>query len=380
MVEFEPTEEQKLMIDTVHNFAEAEIREKMRDFENQENIDEEIMKKFVELGLALIEFPEEVGGQGLSLMDRILISEELAWGDPGVARALMKLLPAGYYIEQFASMEQAKKYLKKYATEYKGGIAAAIVEEPYHFDPAHFSTSVKKSGDKYIITGKKLLVDFADSADYIVVSAVEENKTGWEGLNLFIVENNDAVKKVKRADKLGLRAVPTYTVEFENLEAGEESLLSGAEDIKRAYITATGKWHLLLTALSIGASRAAFEYSAKYSTERKAFGQPISQFQALAFMVADMATNIDATRLLLWKAVKELDRGNLPEEDISLAVLQSIESGFLATNSSVQILGGHGFIQDHPAEKWMRDVRTISNYIGPQHSFVEIAGKEILEK
>lgn len=379
MVDFEPTEEQKLMIETIHDFASSEIRENMREYEKEEDLDDEIRKKFAELGLHLLEFPSEVGGQNLSFLDRVLLSEELAWGDPGVARALMNLLPAAYFIQYFATAEQAKNILPSLSISEKGGIATALYEELSHADPLQFKTRAKKSGKKFIISGKKVLVDFANNSKYVLIGAMEEGSSGWEGLRFFLVENDERVKKVSKTDKLGLRATPTYTVEFENLEVEEDSLLRGAEDLKKTYNLAISKWNLLLASLSVGASRAAFEYSAKYSKERNAFGQPISQFQAISFMVADMATLIDSSRLLLWKAAREIDKGNADSIDVPLALLQTMEAGFLATSSSVQILGGHGYIQDHPVEKWMRDVRTISNYIGQPFTFINSAGEEIIK-
>ncbi len=361
-ISFEIGKELEAIKEEVHRFAEKEIRPRLREFERNGDITEEFRKRFVELGLNAIDYPEEYGGSGLGLIGAAVIIEELAWGDIGAALALLNGPGlVGYAILELGNENQKRKYLSFFLNPYGYNVRCAfcLLEHQPDFTIENMQTVATSVDGGYLLTGTKFFLMNGDSADFYIVFARIEGKSGIEA---FVIEKETTgLRTGKVHEKLGLNSVPTADIILDGCRVPKENLLNGASEFGKALERVFIREQIISTALMVGCARAASEYAFKYAFERKAFGVPIYQHQGLSFMMAEMATEVDASRWILWQAAWAFDKG---KEEAPLlagkAFSQSKGMSSKITSDAVQILGGHGFIQDHPVEKWMRDTKTLS--------------------
>lgn len=361
MYSFEPSEEQKMLVEAVNRFAANDLRPAAREADEGSELSQKLLDKGWELGVLQASVPEAYGGFGdRSAVTGVLAAEELAYGDLSAAFAIgtpalfaMPILIAG-------SESQKKQYLPPVvATEWRP-FTSALVEYDLDFDPQALRTTAICQGNRYIINGEKAFVPFASEASAFLVYANLEGQT--QG---FIVPAGCAGLAIStdREKLMGLRALPLSRVRLEGITVDAESRLGGPEGHDFRPVLAS--MQVAQAAAAVGVARAAFEYSRDYAKEREAFGVKIAQKQAVAFMLAEMRTELEAIRLLTWEAAWKLDDAQ-PDAftDAYLASVGAMDMAMMVTDRAVQILGGHGYIRDHPVEMWMRHGRGFSAFTG----------------
>ena len=360
MYSFEPSEEQRMLIDAAQRYATNDLRPAAHEADETGLLPPALIEKGWELGVLQASIPESFGGFGEhSALTGALAAEELAYGD--LAGALAAMAPATYALPiLLAGTEEQKKRLLPPVIEAQWKpYVAAFVEPHYDFDPSAMHTKAEREGEGYVLGGEKAFVPFADTARSFLIFASLEGKT--QG---FIVPAGAAGLKVgERECLLGLRGLPTFRLRLEGVRVGAEGRLGGEAGHDPAPLLAAT--NVAVAAIAVGLSRAAYDYALAYAKDRQAFGAPIAQKQAIAFGLAEMATEIEAIRLLVWEAAWKLDQG---KEDAAktayLALIGASDMAMMVTDRAVQYLGGHGYIREHPVELWMRNGRGIPAFAG----------------
>jgi len=359
MVNFKPTEEQELVRDTMASFAREVLRPAAREADEKNEMPEGVVEHGWELGLVQSGIPEIFGGFGdaRSAVTGALLLEELGYGD--VALALHLLTPRLFTIPLVVagSEEQQKTWLPRFVgPEFRVG-TAAFVEPRWDFDPTALTTRADRQGGDWVITGRKCLVPLAAAAEAILVYA-----TTADGLAAFIVEKGASGLGVgERERNMGIKALATHPVALDQVRVPDTARLGSTETNLQALIDAS---RVAVAALAVGVSRAAFEYARDYAKERRAFGVAIAQKQALAFKLADQAIEIDAMRLLTWEAASKIDSGQPATREAALLKHYVSGSALGITDNAVQVLGGHGYIREHPVELWLRNARGFASFDG----------------
>jgi acyl-CoA dehydrogenase len=346
-VGFQLTEEQVALRDTLHDFAETVVRPAARTCETAGATSEEIAAGAHEIGVAA-PVPEEYGGGGtFDAVTYCIAAEELAWGNPGIAYQVLGSGLAAIVVGLAGTDEQKSRYLPAFAESKPPSTFVALGEKFAAGDLDSLATNI--DGDK-VVGDKYGVLNAADAPLGVVVGR------GSDGLGAAIVEGG-SYAIVRPEDKMGLEAAPTWVVRFETVG----SPLPNGRALDRAIL-----WSKLLTgAVAVGCARASYEHAAHYATEREAFGKPIGSFQAISFKIADMAIAVDAARLAVWHAAWKLDRSDAALYDVVEANAQALTAAVHCGDDSVQVLGGHGYIKDHPVEMWFRDAVTLSVFDAP---------------
>lgn len=366
-VNMELTEEQKQFQELAHMFAENEIRPVAPKYDESEEFPWEVIEKGSKLGLMSYAFPEEYGGAGAtSSLTGAIISEELSWGCAGIATAMGGTGLCATPILLSGNEAQKSKYLKILSDTRSLHLGAYAITEPNAgSDVAAMKTSAKKVSGGYLLNGTKHFITNGGLADIYSTFATLDPKMGVDGICAFIVEKDfPGVKGGKKERKMGIRASHTAQVHFENVFIPEENRL-GEEG--EGFLTAMRTFEHTrpqVAALAIGVARAAFEFALDYSMQREQFGRQIAKFQSIGFMLADMATEIDAARLLTWRAAWMLDQGRPVNKEASMAKVFAGDTAMKTTTDALQILGGVGYTRDYPVEKWMRDAKIMQIYEG----------------
>jgi alkylation response protein AidB-like acyl-CoA dehydrogenase len=360
MYSFDPSEEQKMLIDSVHRYAVDDLRNAARDADEQKILPQNLIEKGWELGYLQASIPEEYDGFGEhSTVTGVLAAEEMAYGD--LAGALAVMTPGLFAIPILlvGSETQKKLYIPPVIEMEWKPFTAALMENRFDFDPYELHTTADLKGDEYILTGEKAYVPYADVAESMIVYANLNGES--QG---FIVSNGvEGLKVGGRQDLLGLHSLPLYTVQLDGVKVSRDNRLGGVDGHDFAVIIDSAR--TALAALAVGVSKAAFEYSRDYAKERDVFGVKVAQKQAIAFMLAEMATEIEAIRLLIWEAAWMIDNNKSDaSKNAYLAMMGASDMVMMVTDRAVQILGGHGYIREHPVEMWMRNGRGFSTFDG----------------
>lgn len=360
MFSFTPTEEQKMLIEAINRYATQDLRAKAHDADEECHLPESLVEKGWELGYLQASIPEEYGGFGeRSAVTGVLAAEEFAWGD--LAGTLAVLTPSLFAIPVLlaGSEEQKLQYLPPVIEAEWKPYTAALIEPSFDFDPKELRTKAVLQGDEYIINGEKVFVPYADQFEGMIVYADLEGVTQ----GFIVPKGTSGITVGDRQKLMGINAFPVFRVRFEDLRVPAENRLGGIDG--HAFDPILDASRVAMAAMAVGLSRAAFEFSRDYAKEREVFGVKVAQKQAIAFMLAEMATEIEAIRLLTWEAAWMLDRG---KEDASkhayLALTGAMDMAMMVTDRAVQILGGHGYIREYPVELWMRNGRGISTFNG----------------
>jgi alkylation response protein AidB-like acyl-CoA dehydrogenase len=357
-VDFRLTDEQQLLRQSVREFAESEIRPHVREWDDAQRFPSELVPKLAALGLMGVQFPEEYGGSGMSAIDYCLCIEELARVDPSVALSVAAhngLGPA--HIAMFGDTAQKTRWLVPLAKGEKLG-AWALTEPNAGSDAAGTRTIATRDGDHWVLNGSKTFITHGASADVMVVMASTDRSRGAKGISAFVVERGmKGFSAGRKEDKLGMRASETTEVHFEQCAVPADHRLGeeGQGFIQALQVLDAGR--IGIAALSVGLAQGAFEAARQYALGRRQFGQPIASFQAIQWKLADMATRIEAARLLTYRAAYLKDQGKRTTLDSAMAKLYASEAAVRAAEESVQIHGGYGFVKDYPAEKFFRDVK-----------------------
>jgi alkylation response protein AidB-like acyl-CoA dehydrogenase len=365
MVNFQPTEEQQLIRDTVASFAQEQMRPVAHEADESGQIPGSLIQQAWELGLVQSTIPEAFGGAGeaASAVTGALVCEELAWGDLSLA---LHILAPRLVIQPLLTLgtpEQQQQVLPTYAgTTFTAG-TAALMEPRFGFDVNELATTATRHNGDFVLNGAKCYVPLAADAQHILVYA-----RGDEGTAAYLVPRGTPGLTVAEREKhMGLKALATHELVLENCR------LPASSQVKGALAPLLNRSRVALASLAVGVARAAFEYARDYAKERRAFGVAIAQKQAIAFMLAEMATEIDAARLLTWEAAWKIDAGqDTPTDSMvsgatreaCLAKNYTAAMALKVTDNAVQILGGHGYIRDHPVEMWLRNARGFATFEG----------------
>ena len=360
MYSFEPTEEQKMLIDTVSRFAHSNLRPVSHDADEEGHLPLSIIKKGWELGVLQASTPETYGGFGdHSALTGVLAAEEMAWGD--LAGSLAVMVPGLFSVPILlaGSEEQKSEYLPPIVEGDWSPYTAAIIENQYDYDPNDLRTTAQIDGDSFILTGEKSYVPFANEAKIMLVFASLDGQT--QG---FIIPNGiSGINIGERQKLLGINALPVFPVKFSDVRIPKVNRLGGVNG--HDFSTILASYWLAMSALALGVSKAALDYAIDYAKDRDVFGMKVAQKQSIAFMLAEMATEIEAIRTLVWEAAWMFDTGKEEAyKEAYLAHTGAADMAMMVTDRAVQILGGHGYIREHPVEKWMREGRSFSSIVG----------------
>ncbi len=355
MISFKLTDEQEVVREALHDFADQAMRPIARDADEESKIPEEFLAQSWELGLVSTQLPEAYGGGGeaRSPVTNAVVLEELAWGD--AALAIAATAPAGFAfaVADQGSEEQKRELLPLFCQESFHAAALALVEPGPVFDPAHPRTVAEPKDDGFVLSGAKCLVPLGDSASHFLVLARNE-----QGRDAFIVPREAEGLGISEPEKnLGLRGLHTATLELERVFVPASARLGGEAgcDVQRLLNGSRAA----LAAVMTGLSRAALEFCVPYAKERRAFGQFIAQKQAIAFRLADMHIETESQRWLTWQAASQLEQGRDATVASHQARAYAAEKSMWIADHGVQVLGGHGFIREHPVEMWYRNARTL---------------------
>ena len=360
MISFSPSEEQQMIVNMVKQVATDEFRKVYREADESGEIPSHIVDTVWQMGFIASGIPEEHNGLGgeHSAITGSLIAEELAWGD--LSMAMHSLCPAlvAYPVLEMGTAEQRSKYLPAFCADKYKPATAALIEPRFNFDPCALSATACLNGNDYVVSGEKCYVPLAADADLLLVYAAENGST--QG---FILDKSASGLEIGEREKnMGVKALPTYEVTLKDCHIPRENRLGGEDGCDFNRIMNCSR--VALSAMAVGVARAAFEYSRDYAKERVAFGEPIASRQTIAFMLAEMAIEVDATRLMTWEAAWKLDRKEDATREASLVKTYADDMVLMVTDRGVQILGGHGYIREHPVELWLRNGRGFATFDG----------------
>lgn len=349
-----PTEDQQMFCDAVARLATDLVRPAAASADVACETPAELLQQIHELGLTHFAIPEEFGGAASerSSLTQALVAEQLAHGDMSIALAALAPMSVINALVDFGTPEQQAKYLPKFAKDTFFPAALAITEAQPMFNPNELKTIATSTAKGVVISGEKTLVPLAASAEIILVAA---NLTG-QGPRLFLVDRRQKGVTVKASPAMGLRGASLGTVKLNKVRVSSDNILAGDRfDYAKLQTQSQVAW----AALATGCSQAVLDYVIPYVNERKAFGEPISHRQAVAFLVANMGIELEGLRLMMLRAASLLDQGDASQA-ARLAHYQAIDKGMEIGSNGVQLLGGHGFTKEHPAERWYRQLRGLS--------------------
>ena len=378
MIDFSLTEEQKALQEMSREFSEKEMKPNAAKYDKGEEFPEEVMKKAFEVGFLTCTIPKEFGGGGLSELDTVIISEELAAGCAGMYTTMMVNALAYTPVILYANDEQKKKFLIP-QTEKMSFASFCLTEREAGSDAGSLKTKAIKNGDEYIINGSKCFTSNGAIASWYVVFALTDPEKGARGISAIIVpRETSGVSVGKIEDKMGHRASNTAEIYFEDVRVPAENLLAKEGlgfiiamktlDHTRAPVGAAG----------VGVARAAMEYAVDYAKTRIQFGRPIALFQNTAFKIAQMAADIDAARHLVWRAAWLMDNNMPCGKESAMAKMYGSDVAMKVTTEALQILGGYGYMKDYPMEKLMRDAKLLQIYEGTNEIQRLVISREVI--
>jgi acyl-CoA dehydrogenase len=381
MVSFELSDEQREIRDWVHSFAEKEIRPFAHQYDESEEFPWPIVKKAAEVGLYGVEFLQQMYGDSTGIMPA-LVAEELTWGCAGIALAIQGTgLPIAAIFSQGTPEQIATWIPACFGTVEKPALGAFAVTEPEAgSDVSAMKTRAVRKNGEWVINGQKIFITNGGIADVHVVVAAVEPELGTRGQASFVVgPGTKGLRMGKKEKKMGIRASHTAEVLLEDCTIPAENVLGGVEKLEARLARAREGTHSrssvalktfelsrpIVGAQALGIARAAFEFALAYAKERKQFGRALIENEAIAFMLADMATEIEATRALIWRALWEgRNGGEFKKAEGSMAKLKAGEVAVKVTEQAIQICGGYGYIRDFPVEKWHRDAKIYTLFEG----------------
>jgi acyl-CoA dehydrogenase len=364
MIEFQLTEDQVALQDMAREFAEKEMRPKAATYDQGHEFPEPVMRKAFEVGFLTCTVPAEYGGGGLKDLETAIISEELAWGCAGMYTTMMANSLAFTPILLFGTDEQKKRFFAPFVKEMSFA-SYCLTEREAGSDTSAIKTTARKDGGHYVINGSKCFITNGGVAGLYVVFANSAPGKGPRGLSVFVVpRDTPGVTVGKVEDKFGHRASNTTELYFEDVRVPAENLL-GREGLGFIIAMKTfDKTRAAVGAAGVGIARAALEYAIAYSKTRVQFGKPIATFQATAFKIAQMAMEVEAARLVVWRAAWLMDRGKPNGKESAMAKCLGSDVAMKNAMEALQIFGGYGYMKDYPVEKLVRDAKLLQIYEG----------------
>tara|TARA_A100001388_G_scaffold84884_1_gene61212 strand:+ start:632 stop:1780 length:1149 start_codon:yes stop_codon:yes gene_type:complete len=378
MVNFQLDEMQEMLRELALEFAIEEIRPNAEHWDEQSIYPKEAIMKAHEMGLLNLHIPEEYGGPGLGCMEEVIVNEELAWGDPGFATAAYATALACAPIITGGTEAQKQKWLGKVAKD--GALASYAVTEPgAGSDVAACKTTAIKDGDNYIINGEKMWITGAGYSDFFFVLAKTNPEAGYKGMSGFIVEKDaEGFSLGKKETNMGQRCSDTRSIVFDNVRVPADQLIGETES--GGWMNAMKAFDLSrpnIAAHATGLARASYEHALQYSNERSTFGKPLHKHQSIQFMLADMKTKIEASRMLTWKSASESDSGVRNTESAAHAKRFAADTAMEVSTDAVQIFGGYGYSEEYPVARLMRGAKVMQIYEGSSQVQKMIIGREI---
>jgi acyl-CoA dehydrogenase len=376
-ISFALTEEQKALRDLAREFAEKEIRPNAAEYDEHSTHPADIIEKAHEVGLMNPHVPEEFGGAGLSGFDGMLIGEELSWGCSGIAVSIVANTLGAGPVMLAGSEDQKRRWLQP-LIESPLLCSFGLTEPNAGSDVSGIQTTAVRDGDEYVINGSKMFITNAGHAAWTVVFGSTDKSKGHRGLSAFVVPMDlEGVTIEKHLDKMGQRATDTSAIAFQDVRVPVENRLGEEGEGFKIAMRTLDHTRPGTAAGAVGVARAAYEYSIEYSRERVQFGQPIAMNQGVNFLIADMATEIEAARLLTWQAAWLLDQGRRATLQSSYAKRFASDVAMKVTTDAVQIFGGYGYIKEYPVEKLMRDAKLFQIYEGTSQIQRLVIAREI---
>jgi alkylation response protein AidB-like acyl-CoA dehydrogenase len=372
------SEEESLFKDTVRRFADDAVLPLVKQMDEKGVFAGELIRQFFELGLMGIEIPQEYGGAGGSFFQAILAIEELSRVDPsaGVVVDVQNTLVNNALL-RWATDEQKQLYLPRLCTDTVG--AYALSESGAGSDAFALQTKAELRGDQFILNGNKLWITNAHEANLFVLMATVDPSAGYKGITAFIVERNFPGFKVgKKEDKLGIRASSTCELILQNCTVPRKNVLGEIGKGYKIAIETLNEGRIGIAAQMTGLARGAWEHALRYATERKQFGVPIIEFQAVQFQIAQMATEIEAGRMLLFNVARMKDKGMNIVKEGAMAKLFCSQVAERVASACVEIYGGYGFTKDYPVEKYFRDSKIGKIYEGTSNMQLQTIAKSVL--
>ena len=378
MVNFQLDEMQEMLRELAHEFAVDEIRPNAEHWDAESVYPKEAIQAAHEMGLLNLHISEDYGGPGLGSMEEVLVNEELAWGDPGFATAAYATSLACAPIITGATEEQKQKWLRMVAED--GALASYAVTEPgAGSDVAACKTSATRDGDDYIINGSKMWITGAGYADFFFVLAKTDVDAGYKGMSGFIVEKDaEGFSLGKKETNMGQRCSDTRSIQFDDVRVSADQLIGGSES--GGWMNAMKAFDMSrpnIAAHATGLARAAYEHALQYSGERSTFGKPLHRHQAIQFMLADMKTKIEASRLLTWRSAADSDAGVQNTESAAHAKRFAADTAMEVSTDAVQVYGGYGYSEEYPVARLMRAAKVMQIYEGSSQVQRMIIGREI---
>jgi acyl-CoA dehydrogenase len=376
-ISFALTDEQRALRALAHEFAEKEIRPTAAAYDEHQTHPADVIAKAHDVGLMNPHLPEELGGAGLGAIEGALIGEELCWGCSGIATAIVANILGALPVVLAGTEEQRREWLPPLLAS-PILCSFALTEPNAGSDVSGIRTTAVRRGDEYVVNGSKMFITNAGHASWYVVFASTDKSAGRRGLTAFVVQRDaDGVTIEKHLDKMGQRATDTSALAFQDVVVPASNRLGEEGQGFKIAMQTLDHTRPGTAAGAVGVARAAFEHAVEYSRERVQFGQPIAMNQGVNFLVADMAAEIEAARLLVWQAAWLLDRGRRATLQSSYAKRFAADTAMKVTTDAVQIFGGYGYIKEYPVEKLMRDAKLFQIYEGTSQIQRLVIAREI---
>jgi len=364
MIGFSLSTEQEQLKHTAHEFALKEIVPVAAKYDEAEEFPHDVMRKAWEVGLLNTEIPPEYGGLGLGVLDTILVLEEINYGCSGIGTAVAVQSLAAYPLLLAGTPAQQQEYFGRLIND--GALAAYALTEPgAGSDAAALQTSYRDDGDHWVLNGSKIFITNGSVANWMVVFATKDRSQRHAGISCFVVDaDSPGLVATKMRGKLGQRASDTAEISLEDVRVPKKNLVGAEGEGFKLAMRTFDRTRPEIVAACIGISQRCLDECRRYALERKAFGQPIAEFQAIQFMLADMAIELEAMRLLTYKAACDLDEGKETSIFSSYAKAFGADRTMQITTNAVQIFGGYGYMKEYPVEKLMRDAKLVQIYEG----------------
>ena len=347
-----PTDEQAMIVEAMRRFASDALRPAAAEADEAAGAPAELLAQAAELGVTAMNAPDELGGVGheRSVVTNALVAEALAHGDMGLALACLAAPSVATALVEFGSADQQAKYVPSLTAEKSPQAAIAVMERQPLFNPFQLKTTARRAGDGYVLDGEKHLVPCAQQAELFLVAAADDD--GKPGL--FIVESGTQGLSLATQPAMGLRAAGLARLTLSRVKLPGSARLAEAD-----YAEFIARSRLAWSALALGTTQAVLDYVIPYANDREAFGEPISHRQSVAFMIANIGIELEGMRLVTWRAASLAAAGRPFTAEAALARSLCARYGMRAGSDGVQVLGGHGFVKEHPVERWYRDLRAV---------------------
>jgi alkylation response protein AidB-like acyl-CoA dehydrogenase len=374
------SEDERLFLSTVRKFAAEQIAPLVHRMDEEQHMDAGLVRRLFELGLMGVSVPEQYGGSGGSFFDSVLAVEAVSEVDPavGVMVDVQNTLSINALL-RWGNEAQKKHYLPKLATEMVG--AYALSEAGSGSDAFALETRAERKGDHYVLNGQKLWITNAKEAGLFIVFATVDRAAGYKGITAFLVEKHFPGFSVgKKEDKLGIRASSTCELIFDDCKVPAANVLGEVGKGYKIAIETLNEGRIGIGAQMLGLAQGAWNHAARYAKERKQFGKPIAEFQGVLFQLAEMAVEIEATRLMVYNAARLKDAGLDFVKEAAMAKYFASQVAERAASKAVEIFGGYGFVKDYPVEKFYRDAKIGKIYEGTSNMQLQTIGKLLLSQ